>query len=134
MLTALPTYEPIPVPAPRHTPCRPYPRAAPFPVGRAPVHPDLAKLLTALVEVLTQRRPAHQLAPYLTPTARTALRALPPQPPTLRLRSVHTCHLDPITVEIAATLTATRRAKALATRAHRTRDRWCLTALHIIGG
>ncbi|MGW5050676.1 Rv3235 family protein [Actinokineospora sp. NPDC004072] len=135
MPTALPTYEPRPLPSP---PARArHPRTSaptPLPPTSLPGHRHLTRLLTALVEAMAGRRSPNQLAPHLTYPTQTALRVLPRQPPTLRLRSVHTCQLDPTTVEIAATLIAGRRAKALAARLEHTGRTWQFTALHVIGG
>ncbi|MFC5290749.1 Rv3235 family protein [Actinokineospora guangxiensis] len=136
---------PTPTTPPPTSPTRATPTAtaAPTPAHSAPVTPlpatstpgrrQLARLVVLLAEALAGRRPHAQLAPLLTYPVQNALRVLPRQPRDLRVRSVHLCQVDRRTVEIAATVTAGPRAKALAARAEHTAAGWRLTAVHVVG-
>ncbi|UVS76535.1 Rv3235 family protein [Actinokineospora sp. UTMC 2448] len=141
--------QPTPLPAPTEYPESPaLPNHTPPPIGPTspaarrphflrrcpPPHHHLTRLVTALVETMAGRRGPNQLAPHLTYPAQTALRVLPRQPRTLRLRSVHVCQVHPTAVEVAATLDTPTRAKALAARLEHTTRGWQVTALHLIGG
>ena len=98
-------------------PAPPGPAAiTPLPATSTSGRRQLTRLVVLLAEALAGRRPHAQLAPVLTYPAQNALRVLPRQPRDLRVRSVHLCPVDRRTVEIAATVTAGPRAKALAAR------------------
>lgn len=89
------------------------------PAARRP-HLDrqrIHRVLTALLEVRGGRRPATQLATWVTPALLRTIRArAQADGPRYRLRQVHACHPSDAVVEVCATADTAGRARAVAAR------------------
>jgi len=90
-------------------------------------------LATALVEVLSGRRPVGQLRAHCAPGAYAAVVSRAPTTPgaPIQLISVRVCQPADGIAEVSATVRAGRRVRAIAFRVEGVQGRWRITALDI---
>jgi len=90
-------------------------------------------LATALVEVLSGRRPVGQLRAHCAPGAYAAVVSRAPNTPgaPIQLISVRVCQPADGIAEVSATVRAGRRVRAIAFRVEGVQGRWRITALDI---